>query len=107
MFAPLTCLELPAYLFRLHAQPQGPEPRLTELGYEVQTATTGIEALNAVMTFNPEVLLLDMQMPHQIFWATVTSIGRVSCRLAKTQRRGGVVCQYAWRSWSKRLARGT
>jgi CheY-like chemotaxis protein len=36
---------------------------LIEQGYEVQTATTGIEALNAVVTFQPDVLLLDMQMP--------------------------------------------
>jgi CheY-like chemotaxis protein len=36
---------------------------LTEQGYDVQTATTGLEALNAVVTFQPEVILLDMQMP--------------------------------------------
>jgi CheY-like chemotaxis protein len=36
---------------------------LTEQGYDVQTATTGIEALNAVVTYQPDVILLDMQMP--------------------------------------------
>ena len=36
---------------------------LTEQGHEVQTATTGIEALNAVVRFQPDVILLDMQMP--------------------------------------------
>jgi CheY-like chemotaxis protein len=36
---------------------------LIEQGYDVQTATTGIEALNAVVTFQPDVILLDMQMP--------------------------------------------
>jgi CheY-like chemotaxis protein len=36
---------------------------LIEQGYDVQTATTGIEALNAVVTFQPDVILLEMQMP--------------------------------------------
>jgi CheY-like chemotaxis protein len=36
---------------------------LTEQGYEVHTATTGIEVLNAVVPFQPDVILLDMQMP--------------------------------------------
>jgi CheY-like chemotaxis protein len=36
---------------------------LTEQGYEVHAATTGIEALNAVLMFHPDVILLDMQMP--------------------------------------------
>jgi two-component system, OmpR family, response regulator len=36
---------------------------LTELGYEVATAATGIEALDAVPTFRPDVLLVDIQMP--------------------------------------------
>jgi two-component system, OmpR family, response regulator len=36
---------------------------LTEQGYEVQTATTGIEAVNAVVRFQPDAILLDMQMP--------------------------------------------
>jgi len=36
---------------------------LVEQGYDVQTAATGIEALNAVVTFQPDVILLDMQMP--------------------------------------------
>jgi two-component system KDP operon response regulator KdpE len=37
---------------------------LTEQGYEVHTAVTGIEALNAVVPFQPDVILLDMQMPR-------------------------------------------
>jgi CheY-like chemotaxis protein len=37
---------------------------LTEQGYEVHTATTGIEVLNAVVPFQPDVILLDMQMPR-------------------------------------------
>jgi CheY-like chemotaxis protein len=37
---------------------------LTEEGYEIHTATTGIEALKAVVPFQPDVILLDMQMPR-------------------------------------------
>jgi DNA-binding response OmpR family regulator len=36
---------------------------LSEQGYDVATAVTGIEALNAVLTFRPDVILLDIQMP--------------------------------------------
>jgi CheY-like chemotaxis protein len=36
---------------------------LSEHGYEVQTAATGIDVLNIVPTFQPDVILLDMQMP--------------------------------------------
>jgi CheY-like chemotaxis protein len=37
---------------------------LTEQGYQVHTATSGIEALNAVVPFQPDAILLDMQMPR-------------------------------------------
>ena len=36
---------------------------LTDEGYEVATALTGAEALEAVPTFQPEVILVDMLMP--------------------------------------------
>ena len=36
---------------------------LTDEGYEVVTALTGAEALEAVPTFQPEVILVDMLMP--------------------------------------------
>jgi CheY-like chemotaxis protein len=36
---------------------------LTWQGYEVATAMTGAEALEAVPTFRPDVVLVDMQMP--------------------------------------------
>jgi CheY-like chemotaxis protein len=36
---------------------------LTGLGYEVMTATTGIEAIDAVPGFRPDVILVDMKMP--------------------------------------------
>jgi two-component system OmpR family response regulator len=37
---------------------------LTEQGYEVATAATGVEALNAVPAFQPDVILLDIRMPE-------------------------------------------
>jgi CheY-like chemotaxis protein len=36
---------------------------LIEHSYEVATATTGVEALDAMLTFRPDVILLDMKMP--------------------------------------------
>ncbi|HEX6210155.1 MAG TPA: response regulator [Methylomirabilota bacterium] len=36
---------------------------LTDEGYEVATALTGAEALEAVPTFQPDVILVDMLMP--------------------------------------------
>jgi DNA-binding NtrC family response regulator len=36
---------------------------LTEHGYEVQTVSTGAEAIEAMPTFRPDVVLLDMKMP--------------------------------------------
>jgi hypothetical protein len=36
---------------------------LTRVGDEVATAATGVEALEVVPTFKPEVILLDMVMP--------------------------------------------
>jgi CheY-like chemotaxis protein len=47
------------------------EPHVRELlrdflareGYEVTTAGTGAQALDAVPTFQPDVLLVDMRMP--------------------------------------------
>jgi CheY-like chemotaxis protein len=36
---------------------------LTECGYEVMLATTGVEAIDAVPLFRPDVILVDMKMP--------------------------------------------
>jgi CheY-like chemotaxis protein len=36
---------------------------LTEHGYEVLTVATGAEAIDAVPTFRPDVLVVDMKMP--------------------------------------------
>ena len=36
---------------------------LTEQGYEVATATTGVEAIEAVSAFLPDVIVVDMKMP--------------------------------------------
>ena len=36
---------------------------LREFGYEVMTATTGAEAIDAVFVFHPDVILVDMKMP--------------------------------------------
>jgi CheY-like chemotaxis protein len=36
---------------------------LAECGYEVMTSTTGVEAIEAVSAFRPDVILLDMKMP--------------------------------------------
>jgi CheY-like chemotaxis protein len=36
---------------------------LTGHGYEVVTATAGVQALDAVLSFQPDVILLDMKMP--------------------------------------------
>jgi hypothetical protein len=41
------------------------------------------------------------------FWATVMSIGRVPCRLGKSQTCGGRMRQYARQSWSSRWESGT
>ncbi|MBT8323298.1 MAG: response regulator [Eudoraea sp.] len=39
------------------------EKRLTELGYEVLTATGGQEGIRAFESFNPDLILLDINMP--------------------------------------------
>ena len=49
---------------------------LTERGYEVQTAATGIEALNRVVPFQPDVILLDMQMPGITGMAVLDAVRR-------------------------------
>lgn len=49
---------------------------LIEQGYDVHTATTGIEALNAVVTFQPDVILLDMQMPRLSGMKVLDELGR-------------------------------
>jgi CheY-like chemotaxis protein len=36
---------------------------LTESGYDVMTVTTGVEAIDAVSVFRPDVILVDMKMP--------------------------------------------
>jgi CheY-like chemotaxis protein len=36
---------------------------LTECGYEVMQVTTGVEAIDAVPRFRPDVILVDMKMP--------------------------------------------
>jgi CheY-like chemotaxis protein len=36
---------------------------LIEHGYEVLTVSTGVEAIEAMPTFRPDVVLLDMKMP--------------------------------------------
>ncbi len=39
------------------------EKRLTELGYQVQTASGGQEGIRAFESFNPDLVLLDINMP--------------------------------------------
>jgi two-component system, NtrC family, response regulator AtoC len=36
---------------------------LTEYGYEVRLTTTGVDAIDAVPLFRPDVILVDMKMP--------------------------------------------
>jgi DNA-binding response OmpR family regulator len=37
--------------------------KLTKAGFEVQMATDGQEALNALQTFTPDLIILDLMMP--------------------------------------------
>jgi CheY-like chemotaxis protein len=55
------------------------EDYLTAQGYAVTTAATGIEALDAVSTFQPDVILLDIRMP-----------GLSGMRVFDTIRRAGL-----------------
>lgn len=55
---------------------------LEQHGYSVEQAANGLEALNAITTARPHVILLDMRMPVMDGWHFVTELrsrfGRVA-----------------------------
>lgn len=48
--------------------------KLTKTGFEVQIATDGEEALTALQTFTPDIILLDLVMPKKDGFATLEAI---------------------------------
>ena len=49
---------------------------LTELGYQVEVATDGNAAIDAIGKNHPDVVLLDMMMPGLSGWAVMQQIRR-------------------------------
>jgi CheY-like chemotaxis protein len=48
--------------------------KLTKTGFEVQIATDGNEALTALQSFTPDIILLDLVMPGKDGFATLEEI---------------------------------
>jgi len=51
---------------------------LTAKGYETLTAADGREALHAFLTHEPDLVLLDVQMPHMDGWSVLREIRSMS-----------------------------
>lgn len=48
--------------------------KLTKAGFEVKNAFDGIEAINALQTFIPDLILLDIVMPRKDGFATLKEL---------------------------------
>jgi CheY-like chemotaxis protein len=51
--------------------------KLTGAGFDLQTASDGEEALTALKTFKPDVILMDLVMPRKDGFATLEEIKKI------------------------------
>lgn len=51
---------------------------LKPLQYEIETASSGVEGIRKVKTFNPDLIILDVMMPDMDGWQTLKHIRQLT-----------------------------